>query len=308
MAEQQVPAVGGRGINPGSWVIRATEEEEADDVPEHWGWPPNPFPRDELSLHYDAMQALTPPKEVDPHCFDKGRWYVFPAGKDDESSSVYVHNYTKAIVSEPPKNFVELSGADQRRLGTPVLELPELLRRTWKVKRKIPLVYGSAALCHIMTTYSIYGMDAQLLDTTPLRRMSEKSLEEARFAIVNAMRYGKMLCIYIGDHICDFAEKVCVSKNKHKFPLATFQYGGLENEVIKDKIYQADDREGGQCVVRDGFMVFVLVAYDRDDFELSTSRRDELEPKIPNFQATEEVKCFCDEDKRNLLQRKQPPA
>merc|ERR1712146_654779 len=99
--------------------------------------------------------------------------------------------------------------------------------------------------------------------------MNAKTLEDCRLAIIGAMKYGKALCIYIDDNVCDFVEKVCVKKNKDTFPIEVFSYGGLEADSVKEQIYRLEDKEANQCVVRDGFMIFLLVSYDREDLEIS---------------------------------------
>eukprot|EP00928_Gymnodinium_smaydae_P041015 TRINITY_DN27772_c0_g7_i1.p1 TRINITY_DN27772_c0_g7~~TRINITY_DN27772_c0_g7_i1.p1 ORF type:complete len:319 (-),score=54.85 TRINITY_DN27772_c0_g7_i1:99-1055(-) len=303
------PAVGGRGINPGAWVKRSSAvEDDEDDIPEEYGWPPKAYTLDELQvfvkekLESMSLSAIEENGVVDAHAYEKGRWYRLAFGASG-SEHVYVHNYTRELTRTRPQNCTELTEKERRLLGTSIVELPSVLQSIYTQKKKIPIVYGTEAACHAFKNYATYGSDAHLLDTSVLRRVNEKSLEECRRAIVCAMKNGLKLCVYVGDHVCDFSEKVCVAKNKSKFPIGLFTYKGLEGDTVKDNIFSSDDREGGQCVVREGFMVFLLVPYGDGGgaMEISSCRKNELR-MIPNIDFMEELRCHCEEDRVQLLQ------
>eukprot|EP00933_Yihiella_yeosuensis_P083700 TRINITY_DN97953_c0_g1_i1.p1 TRINITY_DN97953_c0_g1~~TRINITY_DN97953_c0_g1_i1.p1 ORF type:complete len:302 (-),score=46.12 TRINITY_DN97953_c0_g1_i1:245-1150(-) len=299
-------SVGGRGINPGTWIKRASVEDVQEDdqmIPEDWGWPCKPYSLESLSTRAKegAISGAS-----DPRAFEKGKWYRFQDASD--KSYVYVHNYTLDATLTPPRNFTDLSPREKELLGVFVKDLPDVIRRIYSVKKTIPIVYGSKACCEMIRSFAEYGADNQLLDTSKLgKRITPPVLEEARQAIVAAQRYGKMLCIFIGDPVCDFLEKACVPKNRDTFPVGLFSYGGLDDNMVRDKIYRAEDRDAGQCVVRDTFSLFLLVPYDggRSEYclEMSSSRRDEL-MRIPFLSEMEEVHCHCEEDRIHLLQEK----
>jgi hypothetical protein len=193
---------------------------------------------------------------IDPNAYKKGRWYRFLNYKGD--CYVYVHNYTRDITANRPENFTDLTEEEKRRLkklGTYIKELPREIEDIYKRKKAIPIVYGSAETCAALKTFFTYDKHFTLLDCVPLKRVNPKALEDSRKVIVNAMKYGTCLALCLGDHIPEFAEKVCVSKNRDTFPIATFKHGGLENEIVKAKIFREEDKESGQCMVRDGFRI-----------------------------------------------------
>eukprot|EP00747_Dinoflagellata_sp_TGD_P171589 gnl/TRDRNA2_/TRDRNA2_206049_c0_seq1.p1 gnl/TRDRNA2_/TRDRNA2_206049_c0~~gnl/TRDRNA2_/TRDRNA2_206049_c0_seq1.p1 ORF type:complete len:330 (+),score=58.23 gnl/TRDRNA2_/TRDRNA2_206049_c0_seq1:66-992(+) len=301
-ADQPCPQVGGRGINPGSWVRRASTEDAQDDIPEEWGWPTEEYTLDELREHVNKMTELeaTDGAALDPHALEKGRWYRFPNAK--QAGQVYIHSFTKDISVARPKNFIELTAKEKKQLGVSIEELPRALRRIYSAKA-IPIVFGSPAAVDAFRTFVVYNEDCQMLDTTKLKRVNPKALEESRRAMVSAMMHGKLLCVHISDHICDFAESICIRKNRDTFPAALFEHGGLECDAVKEQIYRPEDRVGGQCVTRSGFAVFLLVSYDSEGLEMSSSRRDELSTKIPNFSSLEVLRFHCEEDKTQLQQK-----
>merc|ERR1711920_655807 len=135
---------------------------------------------------------------------------------------------------------------------------------------------------------------------TKLKRMNAKTLEECRSPIVNAMKLGKWLCVYLGDHIIDFKNKVCVPKNKSAFPEAVFRYGGLETDSIKSQIYLESDKESGQCIVRAGFKVCLLVMYDSLNFSMSSFGKEAIQ-NIPFVADMEEVRTYSAEDRKTFL-------
>merc|ERR1711976_665735 len=114
------------------------------------------------------------------------------------------------------------------------MDLPSKLKHIHDTLRLIPLVYASSGVCEMLTKYADFAQEQHLLDATKLRRVNPKVLEDSRKAIVNAMRCGKTLCIYVGDDVCDFAEKVCLRKNSGSIPRDIFKHGGLEQTTIKE--------------------------------------------------------------------------
>ena len=99
----------------------------------------------------------------------------------------------------------------------------------------------------------------------------------------------------------DFLEKICISKNRDTFPLSLFTYGGMENELVREKIFRDDEKEGGQFPVRDGFMVCVMVMYDTMGLQMSSMRREEIAGKIPEFSRMHEIKTYNDDDRLKAL-------
>eukprot|EP00929_Paragymnodinium_shiwhaense_P023318 TRINITY_DN14628_c0_g1_i1.p1 TRINITY_DN14628_c0_g1~~TRINITY_DN14628_c0_g1_i1.p1 ORF type:complete len:412 (-),score=104.16 TRINITY_DN14628_c0_g1_i1:312-1547(-) len=241
---------------------------------------------------------------IDPKAYKKGRWYRFLNNKGD--CNVYVHNYTRDITSTRPDNFTELTDEEKKRLrklGIYIKELPDHIEKIYDKQKVIPIVYGSQATCEALKAFFVYDSGFHLLDTFSLRRVNAKALEDSRKAIVTAMKEGKILAVYLGDHICDFLEKIAITKNRDTFPIGLFRHGGLDNDVVKNKIYRDEDKEaGGQCVVRKGFRVCLVCMYDSFNYEMSSMRKEELPGKIPDWQHMEEVRVYNDEDKKRILE------
>ena len=116
------------------------------------------------------------------------------------------------------------------------------------------------------------------------------------------MKLGKMLCVYLGDIIPELGEKICTTKNRDTFPIGLWQYNGLNSEMVKEKIYRDDDKEAGQCVVRDGFRICVVLMYDSMCYQHSSWRNDEMKSRIPNFDHMEQVRCYTDQDVKQILE------
>mmetsp|Transcript_20639 Transcript_20639/g.39152 ORF Transcript_20639/g.39152 Transcript_20639/m.39152 type:complete len:399 (+) Transcript_20639:44-1240(+) len=243
-------------------------------------------------------------KGIDPNAYKKGRWYRFLNHKGD--CYVYVHNYTRDITATRPANFTDLTDEEKKRLkklGVYIKEVPREIERIYDNQKAIPILYGSADTCEALKTYFVYDKAGELLDVTKLKRVNSRALEESRAAIVNALKLGKTLCIYLGDHIPELQEKVCIPKNKDTFPLATFRHGSLESmEMVREKIYRDEDKEGGQCVVRKGFRICIILMYDSMNFEHSSMRKEEMPIKIPDFKDMEEVRVYNDDDKKKVLE------
>ena len=53
-----------------------------------------------------------------------------------------------------------------------------------------------------------------MLDASKLKRVSAGALEDCRRALVWSMKLGTKLCVYCGDVLPDFLEKICISKYK----------------------------------------------------------------------------------------------
>eukprot|EP00401_Gymnodinium_catenatum_P076567 CAMPEP_0117537130 /NCGR_PEP_ID=MMETSP0784-20121206/41807_1 /TAXON_ID=39447 /ORGANISM="" /LENGTH=333 /DNA_ID=CAMNT_0005333709 /DNA_START=71 /DNA_END=1072 /DNA_ORIENTATION=+ len=241
---------------------------------------------------------------IDPNAYKKGRWYRFLNHKGD--CHVYVHNYTRDITATRPDNFTDLTDEEKRRLkqlGVYIKELPREIERVYDKQKAIPLVYASAETCEALKTFCVYDKNSQLLDATKLKRVNAGALEESRAAMVNAMKLGKTLWVYFGDIVPDFQEKICVSKNRDTFPSSVFRYGGMENEMVREKIYREEDIEGGQCVCRPGFRVVLLLMYDTMNFEMSSMKKEEIPSKIPDFEYMQELRCYNDEDKKKILEQ-----
>eukprot|EP00746_Dinoflagellata_sp_MGD_P087382 gnl/MRDRNA2_/MRDRNA2_34662_c0_seq1.p1 gnl/MRDRNA2_/MRDRNA2_34662_c0~~gnl/MRDRNA2_/MRDRNA2_34662_c0_seq1.p1 ORF type:complete len:361 (+),score=72.08 gnl/MRDRNA2_/MRDRNA2_34662_c0_seq1:109-1083(+) len=238
---------------------------------------------------------------IDPNAFKAGKWYSFLNANED--CWVYVHNYTRNVTATKPPNFKELTEAEKKRLkalGTYIKELPNKIEKVYLKQKSIPLILASQETCDALKKFFVYDAYGELCDTTRLKRMNAKALEECRIAIVNAMKFGKWLCVYLGDHICDFQGKVCVSKNKNTFPDAVFRYGALEANAVKELIYREEDRESGQCVVRPGFKVCLVVMYDSINFDMSSFGKEQLR-NVPYLDHMEEVRTYNADDKKKFL-------
>lgn len=241
---------------------------------------------------------------IDPNCYKKGRWYRYLNHSGE--CYVYVHNYTRAITASRPDNFKDLTEEEKARvakLGVYIKELPREIERIYDNQNAIPIIYGSEETCEALKLYFLYDKGGQLLDATKLKRVNAGALEESRRAIVNALNLGKTLCVYLGDNVPDFAEKICISKYKDSFPIGVFRHGGLDSDSVREKFYRDEDKEAGQCVVRPGFRVCVVIMYDGMNYEMSSMRKDELPTKIPDFGLMHQVRCYNDADKQKILEQ-----
>mmetsp|Transcript_25789 Transcript_25789/g.58748 ORF Transcript_25789/g.58748 Transcript_25789/m.58748 type:complete len:332 (+) Transcript_25789:67-1062(+) len=242
---------------------------------------------------------------IDPNCYKGGRWYRYLNYKGD--CYVYVHNYTRDITAVRPANFTDLTDEEKKRLaklGTFIKELPREIERVYDNQKKIPIIYGSEETCEALKSFFVYDKFGQLLDATKLKRVNAGALEESRQAIVNALKLGKTLCVYLGDIIPDFAEKICIPKNKDTFPSGVFRYGGLDSEMVREKIYRDADKEANECVVRPGFRVCIVVMYDNSvTYDMSSMRKEELPGKIPDFDHLELLRCYNEADKKKILEQ-----
>ena len=177
----------------------------------------------------------------------------------------------------------------RRALGRAVIqgrssqELPTEIERIYTKEKAIPVIYGSQSSCEAMKTFFHYNKNSTLLDASKLKRVNSGALEDCRRAMVWSMKLGTTLCIYCGDVLPDFLEKICISKYKDTFPLSLFMYGGMENDMVREKIFRDDEKEAGQCPIRPGFMVCIMIMYDTMGLQMSSMRKEELVGKIPEF-------------------------
>lgn len=255
-----------------------------------------------LLLNKEGTGEEKDERGVDPNAYKAGKWYRFLNAKGD--CHVYVHNYTLGITASKPDNFNELTPEEKarlKRLGVFIKELPDHLVKIYDKQQQIPIVFGSVETCEALKKFAIYDKNSQLLDATMLRKVNPHALEESRKAIVNAMKLGLMLYVYLGDTIPDLQEKVCISKNANTFPFNFWTYGGLDNNMTKKKIYRPEDVEAGQYVVRPGFRICVVLAYDNMNLGISSMRKEEMPMKIPNFHHMEQVRCYAEHDIGKLL-------
>jgi len=162
-------------------------------------------------------------------------------------------------------------------------ELPTEIERIYTKEKAIPVIYGSQSSCEAMKTFFHYNKNSTLLDASKLKRVNSGALEDCRRAMVWSMKLGTTLCIYCGDVLPDFLEKICISKYKDTFPLSLFMYGGMENDMVREKIFRDDEKEAGQCPIRPGFMVCIMIMYDTMGLQMSSMRKEELVGKIPEF-------------------------
>lgn len=243
---------------------------------------------------------------IDPRAYRRGRWYKYLNFNED--CYVYVHNYTRSITASRPENFGDLTEEEKRRmrkLGVYIKELPSELEKVYDKMHQIPIVHCSEYTAWSLKKFAEYGGGAggnwQLLDCSRMGRINSRLLEEARQAIVSAMRYGKWLMIFLVEPIPEFAEKICTSKNRESFPFGVWTHGGLETDVVKEKIYREDDKESGRMIVRDGFRVCVVLPYDTMNFDFASYTKASLPDKIPNYHHMHEVRCYSEEDIAKFL-------
>jgi len=319
----------------------------AEDIPEDWGWPKEPFEPEDLRLYvleetkpttqeaWDealAARSLDAKKEdfvaekafanlllnkegtgeartggvyegIHPNAYKKGKWYRFLNHKGD--CYVYVHNYTRNITATRPDNFAELTAEEKKflkKLGIYIKEIPSEIERVYKQEKAIPVLMGSSDTCHAMKTFFQYDKNSTLLDATKLKRVNGPALEEGRLALVNAMKLGTTLCVYCGDILPEFLEKICVSKYKDTFPLSLFMYDGMKNDMVRERIYRDEEKEGGQCVLRDGFMVCIMLEYDSMELCMSSMKKADLPAKFPEYERMVEVRTYNDDDKKKALE------
>lgn len=244
------------------------------------------------------------PKEgIDPNAYKAGRWYRFLNHSGE--CNVYVHNYTRDITATRPANFTDLTDEEKKRLkkmGVYIKELPREIERIYDKLQKIPIIYGSADTCEALKLYFTYDKNHTLLDCKNLKRINSKALEDSRKAIIAAMKLGTTLAVYLGDHIPEFEEKICVTKNRDTFPRAVFRHLGLDSDMVKERIYRDEDKEGGEMMVRPGFRVCIVLPYDNTvNYDHSSFRKEEMPMKIPDFKDMEEVRCYNDDDKKKVL-------
>eukprot|EP00930_Biecheleria_cincta_P004332 TRINITY_DN105244_c0_g1_i1.p1 TRINITY_DN105244_c0_g1~~TRINITY_DN105244_c0_g1_i1.p1 ORF type:complete len:381 (-),score=103.00 TRINITY_DN105244_c0_g1_i1:82-1224(-) len=240
---------------------------------------------------------------IDPEAYKHGKWYRFLNHKGD--CYVFVHNYTRDITATKPDNFKELTPEELaflKKLGCYIKELPSEIERIYTKEKKIPIIYGSQSTCEAMKNFFVFDTYCHLMDASKLKRVDTGALEECRSALVTAMKNGQKLMIYCGDVLPDFLEKICITKFKDKFPLSLFTHGGMENELVREKIYLEGDKEGGQCAIREGFMVCIMIMYDSMGLAMSSMLKDELPGKIPEFERMQEVRVYNDEDKLKALE------
>lgn len=243
-------------------------------------------------------------KGIDPNAYKKGRWYRFLNHKGD--CYVYVHNYTRDVTAARPENFTDLTEEEKKRLeklGVPIRDLPRHIERVYDKEKQIPIIYGSEEACEALKSFFFYDTYSELLDASKLKRINAGALEACRTAMVNAVKHGKTLCIYMGDVLPEFREKICISKYRDTFPSAIFQHGGMEVDSVREKIFRDEDKEAGTCMIRKGFRVCIVVMYDNMMYTFSSFRKEELQQKIPNFENMSELRCYNDDDKKKILEQ-----
>ncbi|CAE7931666.1 CDC2 [Symbiodinium necroappetens] len=256
-----------------------------------------------LLLNKEGTGEAKKDRGIDPHAYEKGKWYRFLNYKGD--CYVYVHNHTRDITATRPENFAELTEEEKaliKKLGTYIKEVPVEIERVYTKEKAIPILYGSQTSCEAMKTFFYYNKNSTLLDATKLKRVNAGALEECRRAMVWSMKLGTTLCIYCGDILPDFQEKICISKYKDTFPLSLFMYGGMENELVRERLFRDDEKEGGQCPVRPGFMVCIMLMYDTMGLAMSSFRAEEIRGKIPEYDRMVQIRIYNDDDRLKALE------
>eukprot|EP00931_Biecheleriopsis_adriatica_P081771 TRINITY_DN55119_c0_g1_i1.p1 TRINITY_DN55119_c0_g1~~TRINITY_DN55119_c0_g1_i1.p1 ORF type:complete len:383 (-),score=112.40 TRINITY_DN55119_c0_g1_i1:63-1211(-) len=240
---------------------------------------------------------------IDPRAYTKGKWYRFLNHKGD--CNVYIHNYTRHITATRPANFAELTEEEKkflRTLGVYLKELPAEIEKVYQNEKAIPIIFGSPDTCEAFKVFCQYDKNCTLLDATKLKRVNAGALEDCRKAMVNAMKLGTTLCVYCGDILPEFLEKICISKYRDTLPLSLFMYDGLSNDMVRERVYRDEEKEGGQCVLRPGFQVCIMVSYDTLELQLSSYKKADLPSKFPEFERMKEVRCYNDDDKKKALE------
>jgi len=277
--------------------------------PKAWGWPCEPSEAEVLEKHVkhhtkdmDTEHLRSREKGIDPNSFKAGRWYSFLNYKED--CHVYVHNYTHNITGVRPANFTELTEEEKKAvkaLGFYVADVPQEVANVYTKQKAIPFVIGSPDAVEALESFACYDSHSELLDTTKFKRINPSLLENARKAIVEAMKAGKTLWVRIGQDIPEFESKVCITKNNGFFPLAIFKYKGLEPNFVKEKLYREEDREEGQCPVHVGFRICFFTEYENQMFQMSGVQKSDLQSKMPSFEHMQVIRCYNEADKKHVL-------
>mmetsp|Transcript_74682 Transcript_74682/g.211271 ORF Transcript_74682/g.211271 Transcript_74682/m.211271 type:complete len:309 (-) Transcript_74682:31-957(-) len=291
-----------------------------EEVPESFGWPKEPYVREALAFYVDEfckradaessemsagvqVMKLDYVAGADPNSYKAGEWYNVMNHRGD--CVLYVHNYTRDITAVRPPNFKGITEEERRviaRLGTFIQDLSSELDKVYRVQKALPLVMASEETCDALRNFAVWDAKSTLLDATKLRRVNPAVLEESRKSIVYAMKEGTTLWVWLGDNDMPFFEtKICTSKNRDKVPLGLFMHGGLESDVVKDKIYTEDDKSDGACKVKPDFKVVFLAMYDNFMHEMSGIQLAALQERVPYFEYLQKVKCYSEGDKLKLL-------
>jgi len=182
----------------------------------------------------------------------------------------------------------------ERKRGIPLQLLEDELMRA-RCKKKIVCMLGTEQTAEKIWTFFKYRgfvVDGKAMASLPVLRSKarlEILLEEARRAIVNAAKQGQVCLIHLGSCIPPFNDKICAYANY--FPPEVFHFGQLKGSVL-NKLYREEDKEAGQCVVRDGFQVVVNLALDGDfSMEMSSMQKAEVQEKIPGFEGFYILRC-----------------
>jgi len=309
-------------------MAAASEEGTGTEVPvpEEWGWPKEPYQPEALNAYVikTSQQAeeerllamkgadiegidkpLMADSGVDPNAFKAGKWFSFMNHKGD--CRLYVHNYTRNITALRPPNFYEMTEEEKRaiaQLGIFMMDLHGEVEKVYRNQKAIPFVLASEETCEALMTFARIDAKSRLLDTTTLRRIRPAALEDARQSIVYALKEGCTLWVWLGDNdMPNFEEKVCTSKNRDKFPMGLFTYGGLESKMVREKIYRDADLEEGECKMKPDFKVVFFAKYDNYMHVMSGVQRSALQDNIPYFEGMQMVKAYNEADKEALLTR-----
>uniref|UniRef100_A0A0G4HPF3 Uncharacterized protein n=1 Tax=Chromera velia CCMP2878 TaxID=1169474 RepID=A0A0G4HPF3_9ALVE len=223
-----------------------------------------------------------------------GKWYKFLNAQG--TCFLYIHNITKDITSIRPENYEdepeEKSAAKEEKKESneakvPLKEIEAALEKA-KAAGKIPLLQCDEATHEALLTFFKYKgvvMDTRALALGAVKTgiKYDDAMESSRKAIVHAMKEGKRLLVDLGADVAEFKTKICTMKTRDKFPSQLFTFGRVAgSRMVYEKIYKDEDKEGGQCGVRDGFETVVSV--------LESVPLTALQEKLPDFDKMEIVK------------------
>eukprot|EP00397_Hematodinium_sp_SG-2012_P031010 GEMP01032884.1.p1 GENE.GEMP01032884.1~~GEMP01032884.1.p1 ORF type:complete len:341 (+),score=95.09 GEMP01032884.1:133-1155(+) len=227
-------------------------------------------------------------KPIAPKSLTSGRWYKML--NYDATCYVFVHNLTRDVTAVRPENFGEPTMeelARERKKGIPLQMLEDELKRARYNKQQTVCLLGTEETCQNIRTFFKYRgfvFDCKPLTSVITLRSKEKLeavLEEARKTIVNAAKQGQVCLIHMSTHIPNFNDKICSHLNL--FPPEVFLFGKLKGPIM-DRLFKQEDKEAGQCVVRDGFQIVLNLAFDGAfTLEMSSMQKSEVQDKIPGF-------------------------
>ncbi|KAJ8600327.1 hypothetical protein CTAYLR_000645 [Chrysophaeum taylorii] len=193
-----------------------------------------------------------------------GKWLKFLGSA---GCYLYVHSLTRELRStRPVEEVIEVKKTE--RSGLPEIRLSEVPEEVARVvaAAKTPLLLDASEARNVATFYKFKGV---LVDGTmlalPLRdKLRPKPkvwLEEARKKAVEAMKRGVTLAVDLGEaegSKIPLASQWCKSDGLRKEVFVEAGQSLARNKMALKKMFRDDEREYGECIVRDGFCTVVI--------------------------------------------------